>query len=182
VVRGALAGLPDADAHEPGDAELAIRHLDTTSSRDDAARLLAHTGRAEHLTVLIAAAIATYDEDSRRALLERAVEQAGPERVLEDVVAAEGGDRVLRALLTAAAENGYDIPREALMPHLVNKDNDARRAALRVMTQALDRDSLASLLDGLANTSRYYDVVGILDRMVHGPSFAQARARAVLDT
>jgi hypothetical protein len=66
------------------------------------------------------------------------------------------------------------------MPHLVNEESDVRRAALRLMTQGARLPR--SLLDALANTSpRYYDVVGILDRMVHGPSSAQARARAVLD-
>jgi hypothetical protein len=132
--------------------------------------------------VLITAAIGTYHEPARRALLERAVEQAGAERALQVVLAAEGGDRVLRTLLTAAAENDYDVPHEALMPHLLNENSDVRRATLRLMTQGLEADSLVSLLDELANTSpRYYDVVGILDRMVHGPSFAQSRARAVLN-
>jgi hypothetical protein len=181
-IQGALAGLADADANEPGDADLAIRHLDIAARRDAAARLLARTGTTEHLTALVAAAIGTYREEFQRPLLERAVEQAGPERVLQEVVAAEAGDRVLRTLLTAAAENGYDILPEALLPHLVNKDSGVRRAALRVMTQGLDRNSLASLLGELANTSpRYYDVVGILDRMVHGPSFARTRARTALE-
>ena len=181
-IRGALTGLADTDTHESEDAELGIRHLDTTSRRDDAARLLARTGRAEHVAVLIAAAISTYDAGLRRALLDRAAEQAGPERVLEEVLVAEGGDRVLRALLTTAAENRYNIPRDALLPHLVSKDKDVRRAALRVITQGLDPDSLTSLLDELSTSSpRYYDVVGILDRMAHGPSFAQVRARVVLE-
>jgi hypothetical protein len=94
-IQGALAGLADADAHEPRDAELAIRHLDTATRRDDAARLLARRGETEHVTVLIAAAIDTYRENSRRALLEPAVELVGPERALEYVMAAEAGDRVL---------------------------------------------------------------------------------------
>lgn len=181
-IQGALAGLADAEAHEPEDAELAIRHLGTATRRDDAARLLARSAETEHVTALIAAAIHAYREDSRQALLERVVDLVGPERALEYVMGADGGDRVVRTLLTAGAENGYDIPREALVPHLLNKESETRRAALRLLTQGLDRDSLASLLDEVADTSpRYYDVVGILDRIVHGPAFAQARARAVLD-
>jgi hypothetical protein len=181
-IQGALAGLADVNTHEPGDAELAIRHLDTATRRDDAARLLARTGTADHLSALVAAAVGTYREEPRRALLERAIEQTGPERVLQEVVTAEGGNGVLRALFGAAAESGHSFPRETLMPHLLNSDNGVRRAALRVMTGELQLGTIAALLDELASTSpRYYDVVGILDRMVHGAAFVQARVRTVLE-
>jgi len=89
---------------------------------------------------------------------------------------------MLCTFFAAAAANGHDIPREMLFPHLFNKDNGVRRAALHVMTQGLDQSARATLLDELATaTPRFYDVVGILDRMVHGPAFAQARARTVLE-
>lgn len=180
--QGALTGLADAEAHEPGDAELAIRHLDAATARDYAARLLARTAGTQHLSMLISAAIGTHRHEVRRALIERAVNETGPQRVLEEMIATEDGDSVVRTLLVAIAENGENIQREALMPYLLNKDSGVRRAALRVITQQLDPRDLGALLDELANISpRYYDVVGILDRMVHGPTFARARALSLLE-
>ena len=182
-VDGAIAGLVGAQNYEAGDAELAVRHIDDAMRGDHAAKLLAATATAEHLDPLVAAAGATRDAAVRQRLIERAVEQCGASAVLERVDSVDDPDRLLQVLLALLADSEHSLPREAILPYLYRRDNGVRRSALRALIVGLTHDELSEFLDAQSRTlPRYYEVVGILDRLVYGPAFAQARARETLES
>jgi hypothetical protein len=84
-------------------------------------------------------------------------------------------------VLRLLAEAETQFPEDRLDQHLVSGNASVRRAALRCLATDRDNDELRALLDRLAPTTpRFYDVVGILDRLEHGPSFARGRAAAIL--
>jgi hypothetical protein len=76
---------------------------------------------------------------------------------------------------------GLEITRSDGMAHLVNRNAGVRRAALRVLVGPMSHEEARALLDDVASSNpRYYDVVGLLDRLVHGPGFARECVREAL--
>jgi hypothetical protein len=179
---GALAGLAAvANTQSASDAELAIRHLEDVTMRNEAGWLLAATATPDHVDALISAPDSIRRNEVRWALLERAVADVGPVGALERVAAAEGAERLLRQVLTILADQELEVAHGDVVPYLVSRNSGVRRAALRVLIAAMSQPETRRLLNEVASQPpRYYDVVGLLDRIVHGPDFAKERARRAL--
>ncbi|MEA2253541.1 MAG: hypothetical protein QOG70_3783 [Solirubrobacteraceae bacterium] len=178
---GALTGLAALPELTFDDATLAAAHLERYHTRGPAARVLAVAGTAEHLDDLIRAAASAGDDELRDAVLRRAAYVAGPDEVLERIVDGDSARALLQPMLCLIADDGERVDTGTLRGLIAHKQADVRRAALRALILPMDDAELCALLNEHASArQRYYDIVGILDRMVHGPAFVRALARREL--
>lgn len=176
--------LEGLSAHpEPSDADLARTHLDSGDSNvsDAAARLLIKTGGVEDIEALIAYADAS--STSAEAILEWAAGLANTGEDLLDIAEAHGVAAWKQAPIVDAIRRAGKTLRDETLDHLLqNARPELRAAALRVAVGDGERASaIRWLVRAEGFTTRYFDVVAVLDRLAYGPDSAAALARARLE-
>jgi hypothetical protein len=173
---GALAGL--ATAPVPDDIDLARSYADhdDLSVRRAARRLLSVTATTHDTGLIVRLADAEHDAALRVDLLTAALRTSGFDAALDAAESLDRPDSLVARALDLADRIDLDVDVERVEGLLASDSRDVRSAALRILVRTFDEPSLLALLDRCAAaTPRYYDVVGRLDRLVHGPEFARNR-------
>jgi len=169
----ALRGLSARGGSEE-DAELARRYIedDDIQTRAAAAELLSLVPSEDDMPALVRYAADNHGSSAADAL----AAAAGVVGRGEDLLAALGEGEAPRGIVAGMLREIYarELPVEldTLRPMLHSRDSSTRRHALAIAVRGLDTDQLAELLESYsdADETRYYDVIGVLDRLIYAPS------------
>ncbi len=180
LVSAALSAI--AEHPDPAvDADLARAHVDGEYGLPAAAaRVLALCGDPKDLVYLVQRSDKVFRADLDE-LLAGALRAAGEDvdRVL-DVIRdeLENASAQVAALLRLARARDLRVRDETLLELLYDESDQVRLAAGRLLVATRDSKDLVPVLEHYADSDRYryYNVVGLLDRVLYGPFCVAAQA------
>jgi hypothetical protein len=165
------------------DAELARPHTESADifASRTALRILAACGDPRDLRTLVSGLDAAHGA-LHDVLSDGAMRAAPSMDELLDLVAAltDAPERHFPAILRLATSSGREVSRERLRALFEDADDDIRVAAVGRLIALESRESLEQTLDAYVEGDhyRYYNVIGILDRVLYAPDAIAEETRA----
>ena len=178
-LRGLAARGPEAH-----DVVLARQHIQSEDIkvRDAAAEILERAGSREDVPELVGYAGDRHGRETAKALRAAAQLVDRGEKLLDAIPDGKRGGPLLAPVLGVIYESELDLDIEAVRDLLHDRERDIRRAAVAVAVRDLSSEQLSELLESYTNAdaSSYYDVIGLLDRLIYAPAAVGGVARAWL--
>lgn len=178
----ALAVQPDVSSDAALARRFAVEEDDTFTLRASA-RILSACAHKRDLGLLVGMLDRVVEHDLRQTLLEGSLRAAGNnvDRVLDLVGStSESPERHIPTILRHAAASRLPVAEERLLKLLDDEHDEVRVAAVACLVEIQTREQLEATLQSYANRGgyRYYNVVGILDRVLYAPEAVAAQTRA----